>query len=646
MALRAFVCLVAAVALQAAPQQPVFKSGVDYVALDVVVTDKHDTPVKDLTKDDFEIVEHGRPQTIADFRFEFVPATRRSVPIRTAAPSVDVMSNTHAPNGRQWVLVIDDLHIYEQNIVQTKAVIQDFLEQLSPDDQVAVVFVGRSDLSQPFTSDLGAQLRTVNRIKDALGFAEDPPPFMGDTRRMRCASRYGNARSTVTVVENITAALIGSTFPRRALVYVSQGLDYDFSEVPHANPYASLCPNEQAMAEDVWGRLIAAFTRAHRAGVPVYSVDPRGLHPEEARRSFGSGGAYLELQLTSLRALAQETGGRAFVRRNMVEAVRELIEDNSSYYLLGYYPNPAARDGKFHDVEVRVKRPDLKVRAKAGYMAPVPAAVSAAAAKSTLDDVLSAALPASGLEMRAFAAPVAPTARGMTAVVTVEVVYPAPLDGSKIDDELQFGLVALDNDGAVKARTNRAFHFTGTPRPGDAAITFALNEKIDVPSQPLTLRIAAVSRTLGTAGAVHMPLEVIKPEAGRVQVSAVVLGLDGPPRQATMPPGALGGLVPFQPTVARAFAPTQTLRVFAPLFWSSKDSTAELTLVVRREDAEVRRIAATVNGTPTGAGDHRRGAFETTIPLAGLSPGTYLLEVRAALAKGQPFDRVVAFEVK
>jgi hypothetical protein len=45
-------------------QRPTFRSAVEYVQLDVVVTDKDDRPVSGLTQNDFEIIEAGRPQTI------------------------------------------------------------------------------------------------------------------------------------------------------------------------------------------------------------------------------------------------------------------------------------------------------------------------------------------------------------------------------------------------------------------------------------------------------------------------------------------------------------------------------------------------------------------------------------------------------
>ena len=53
--------------------------------------------------------------------------------VAASAPTIDVVCNAHSPNGRQWVLVIDDLHIIETHLRQTKQVVQQFLESLPPE---------------------------------------------------------------------------------------------------------------------------------------------------------------------------------------------------------------------------------------------------------------------------------------------------------------------------------------------------------------------------------------------------------------------------------------------------------------------------------------------------------------------------------
>ena len=486
--------------------------------------------------------------------------------------------------------------------------------------------------------------------------------------------RFTNARSSLYVLSNVASALSRSTFPRRTLVFVSQGLDFDPFEpqldlrnlstdpggrikagataelIAERQPNrvtsnAEICPYEDTRAKEITDETQLVIDKARKSGVSVYTVDPRGIvTPEDVSRD-GQGppdAKSLKIELDFMRNVADSTGGRPMVNRNMEQAIPDLIEDNSSFYLLGYYPDPFVRDGQFHDVNVSVTRPGLRVRSRVGYTAPKTGKTSVAEAKQSLEDVLGAALPVSGLALRAFAAPVAATARGMTTIVTLEVTYPTPLDAAKIDDELQFGVVAIDRDGKIKGSTRHAYRFTGSPR-GAAEVTYAINDTLELPAQAMTLRVGASSQALGRAGTVHLPVEVINPSRADLQISSVVLGFAGPPREAAVPAGALKDLLPFQPTTTRAFRQTDTLRVFAPIFWGSPDASAEVTIGVRG-DGTLPASVTPVAGSP--AGRRREARLDTTVPLQPLSPGHYVLEVTARLRSGQTARREIAFEIK
>src|SRR5262249_30913804 len=89
--------------------------------------------------------------------------------------------------------------------------------------------------------------------------------------------------------------------------------------------------------------------------------------------------ARLTARNTSLRTLAEATDGVAVVDTNALSrGLRRIVNDLSSYYLLGYYSG-GKLDGKFHSITVRVKRPGVQVRARRGYLAATPEEVSRAA---------------------------------------------------------------------------------------------------------------------------------------------------------------------------------------------------------------------------------------------------------------------------
>ena len=157
---------------QGPTQAPVFQAGADYVPVDVVVTGADDRPITDLTAADFEVSENGRPQRIADFRFVNVPLAHRQLSATDPpVPGPDVVSNAPAsPNSRLFVMIVDDLHLVEGAIAPVKQVMTEFINNLSKDDEAAVLFVGRSDLSQNVTRDPARLLQAVNNVRAAFGF--------------------------------------------------------------------------------------------------------------------------------------------------------------------------------------------------------------------------------------------------------------------------------------------------------------------------------------------------------------------------------------------------------------------------------------------------------------------------------------------
>src|SRR6266446_2119752 len=94
-----------------APQAPTFKVRVDYVEVDVVVTDRQGNLVRDLKKDDFQVLEDGKSQVVTTFTLVDIPVERADRPLFASAPiEPDVKTNEKPFDGRVYVMVIDDLH--------------------------------------------------------------------------------------------------------------------------------------------------------------------------------------------------------------------------------------------------------------------------------------------------------------------------------------------------------------------------------------------------------------------------------------------------------------------------------------------------------------------------------------------------------
>lgn len=156
-------------------------------------------------------------------------------------------------------------------------------------------------------------------------------------------------------------------------------------------------------------RFIELTQEANRYNVSFYPFDPRGLAVSDASMgdrdermvndrgewynkmsgtrpgSFEGDRATMNVRLDSLRLLADNTDGLAIVNNNNLDAgAARIVQDLSSYYLLGYYSANEALDGKWRTIKVRVKRPGVQVRARRGYRAlrPEDMAVATASARA------------------------------------------------------------------------------------------------------------------------------------------------------------------------------------------------------------------------------------------------------------------------
>src|SRR5687767_1585764 len=170
------VCACGAHALLAqAPQQPTFRVQVDAIEIDASVTDARGNVVTDLTQDEFEILENGRPQTITSFGLVNLPRTRAERPLFAAnAIEPDVQSNNQG-EGRLYVIALDQ--VTGQQILRTRRFVRRFIEQyFGPNDLGAVVFLGRADHSkaQGLTSSPRLLLQSVDAFSG--GFADEPAP--------------------------------------------------------------------------------------------------------------------------------------------------------------------------------------------------------------------------------------------------------------------------------------------------------------------------------------------------------------------------------------------------------------------------------------------------------------------------------------
>lgn len=409
------------------PQDPAtLRIETELVQIDVVVTDKQGKLVTDLKREDFQLLEDGKPQTIS--HFSVGTAARQAKWLRTeprtanknspASPNVAPPTAPIVDAGRYLVLAVDDIHLKPTNLLLTKQTLTKFIDQqLGVSDQVAVVTTsGQVGMFQQFTTNREALRRAVNRLSVATRTVTDNfdvpriTPYqaelieMGDQdalelpvqelmaklsmdRRMATSEAQARARMIIQQNNHLTIATLSTL----------ENIVKDLRELPGRKVVVLMSDGFLlgGQRNGVHFDLRRITDAATRAGVVIYSLDARGLMamPETMDASspgfFGTGrlagvrvqmeNSSIEAERDGLFALAEDTGGKAIFNNNDLNlGLQQVLNDTESYYLLAFEPTVSYRDGRFRKLEVRVTRPGLKVRTRKGYFAPDDKAVEKA----------------------------------------------------------------------------------------------------------------------------------------------------------------------------------------------------------------------------------------------------------------------------
>jgi VWFA-related protein len=678
--------LLATLAQQPPPptQPPVtFKVEVNYVEIDANVTDAQGNFVRALTKDDFQLIEDGKPQALTAFSMVDIPIERVDPPLfsKTAIPP-DVVSNRTPFEGRVFVLVLDDLHTRFSRTGRTRAAARQFIERyVGANDVVAVVNTsgyGRS--MQDFTSNRQLALKAVDAamgnkaesstqaaLQDYYMNRDTPGATSNPNASFNELQRYTNARNSLRTLKNLADYMAGMRGRRKAVVFFSEGINYDVTN-PIANTHAT---DVQREIRD----LVAAATRAN---VNVYSVDPRGVTTgmEDAIEigSFPTDNSIkstdlmneMRLEQDSLRVVADETGGFAVLNQNDFRAgFSRILEDNSSYYVLGYYPTNDKRDGRFRNVQVKVLKPGLRVRARRGYVAPVPAKKEKPPKGSPeertspeLRDALDSPVPISGLTISAYAAPFKGASGNDAIAMSIEVDGPSMKFTQSPDglfrNNLEITLFATDGGGKVKDGARDVINVALKPQTREMPTPFRIIRRIRVPPGKYQLRIGARESGGGRVGTVLYDLDAPDFSKGTLSMSGIAISSESGSRIPTASPdpsvNEFKDVLPAPPSASRDFPRGDTLSVFAEVYDNvgKTPHRVEITAEVLSDEGKVvhktsdQRKSEELQGATGGYG------YTTKVPLANLAPGRYVLRVTATslLGKPEPVAREIEFRVR
>jgi len=294
----------------AGPQQPVFRGTGDAVKVFVTVTDGDGRLVTTLTREAFEVRDEGKPQPITLF------------------------DNT--PQPIRLVVMLDVSGSMEGNLPLLRAASEQLFTRLRPDDVVRVGSFGHDiAISPSFTRDSG-ELRRA--LPDTIAPDAPTPLWRAIDEALNTFGKEGGDRPVILVLsDGKDSGPIG--FTQR---YVSQ---------------------------------VEIIDRARQEDVMIYGVGMRSRGQRPMRPGVGPGalGAMLlaDLPDPGLARVAQETGGgytEIRLGEDLGAAFTKVADELHSQYLVGFAP--PKRDGKVHDIDVRVSQRGMTPRARKSYVAP------------------------------------------------------------------------------------------------------------------------------------------------------------------------------------------------------------------------------------------------------------------------------------
>lgn len=548
------------------------------VRFDVAAVDARGRTIPNLTRNDFEVMVDGAPQPLE---------------------SVALVDSSHRPFGRAFAIFLDEYHTRPAASAIVRSALARFVDTiLTPDDRVIVMKPLDPLLSIPAARDLGEVRSAIASFDGRLGdyaphnaFERD---FMG-----RAPATIDRLRRQVTVSAlNALAVRLGALGEaRKSLLVVSNG----FAVAPQARGEESL-------------PTVASLVRlANRGNVAIYALDPA----DDSTRG------------DVLQSLAADTDGRsARLDPNDDGTLATIAADASGYYLLTYRPAVSA-DGRFHSVDVHVKRRDARVRARKGFWAMTPdEAIRLEPRRETPAEVAFERTP------RHLSVLIRPwfgmtrAANGNTRITLVwEPIRRVPGDRSRAATPIEIAVTATARDGSTL--------YEGAVRPSGAvgeSSDAAAKAVFDAPPGRLLLRMAIT-------GSNAKPLDVdTRDLAVRDLRQPVAIGTPQILRARTARDfRALAADRDAAPVAAREFSRAERLIVRFAAYGPSGDPPAVTARLISRGGKTMRTLEPS-------ALDRAASVSQIDVPLAGLAPGEYTLEL-AATSRAGSAKELVTFRV-
>lgn len=332
-------------------QKPVFRSEANYVEVTARVVDKDGKFIDGLIANDFQITEDNRKVTVEQlFRVDLPTPWNTAVANKPVMYRPGLANELQVAEGRIYLIYLNSIPVNDVPI--TRQLAKDFVNgYMQPEDVVAV---WSTFGAVTFTSDKSILNKKIDE-------------FLGSTDLLGSVPKAADPAGANVGLASALDWLQGVQGRKKSVLLFSAG-------------WGGIAPvfSNQSVPAPFSSDLL------DRHDVQIYAVDTRGLtsgaFQSTAGSSAGAAGASVTSQASDLfnsiynmKWLAEDSGGFAIINTNDCEpGFRRIVEDNSTYYVLGYQ-SPAQLKGNwdYRDITVKLKTPikGARVIARKGYVA-------------------------------------------------------------------------------------------------------------------------------------------------------------------------------------------------------------------------------------------------------------------------------------
>jgi len=542
---------------------PTIRVTTHMVLIDAVVTDKQGKAITGLRPEDFVVEENGKVQKIVSLS---TPAD--NIPAAAPALPPGIYSNEaqfRSPGRPITVMLLDALNTPFTDQAYARTQMLAFVkDQFKPGDRMGVfALTGSLNVLQDFTSDPQVLYTALQRFKPltqtfpnggptvtssdggpatpastvASLDASTPPPSdsganLGGGLRGGSDALISSAMAALQGFEGAQVAyakderavmtlnalasiarILGGLPGRKNLIWVTGDIS-DLSFIPEDRVMSNAELSEdlpsmdtRRVEEHASGNYAATFRASHAeeiretasrlasAQVAVYPVDARGLSISTS----------IDSQET-MREMARETGGRAYVNQNEIKVgVERAFADEAAAYTIGYYPENKKYDNKYRSVKVKVKRDGVEVQSRRGYYAVDPTQIKGYNAQqqvtSALGDIVPSTLVSFKAQVKPASANSTPGKTGVTFLVDASTLSAEDAPGGK---RLNVDFYAnIYSGGKIVATGGKKIDQVFDANTYQQIVQHGLATHVDLDPKPGQLRLAVQDARTGMVGTIN-----------------------------------------------------------------------------------------------------------------------------------------------